>query len=93
MDSVEMARNQPGVAELMEVYRQYQIVEQAARVYQKLFGVKYVISLSDSSKAVSAEEGPYHSPSFDDTPAMLLSRCVSPRRISPKNQRRGAEAA
>jgi hypothetical protein len=53
---IDAARKQPGVAELMDVYQQCQVVEQAATAYQKLFGVKRIVSLSDGSRSIGPDE-------------------------------------
>ena len=48
---IQKAQRQPGVQEVMEVYRQYQVVENAARPYSQLISVKRIVSLSDKSSA------------------------------------------
>ncbi len=53
---IEAARKQPGVAELMDVYQQHQVIEQTANAYQALFGVKRIVSLSDGSKNIVSDE-------------------------------------
>jgi hypothetical protein len=46
---MEQARAQPGVEAVVEVYRRYRAVEQAARPYMRAVQGRHIVSASDTS--------------------------------------------
>ena len=48
---IREAQAQPGIEEVMNVYRQYAAIENAAQPYSQLIDVKRIVSLSDNSTA------------------------------------------
>lgn len=45
------AEERPGVREVMEVYQHYRTVEEAARPYSQLIGLRRIVSLSDGTSS------------------------------------------
>jgi hypothetical protein len=51
-DLVARASRQPGVKELMELYRDWSVLEERVRPYRQAMAVRRIVSVSDTSGAL-----------------------------------------